>query len=122
VSVSGKPQTAGEEQPLSALTAGEVRDPSRYAFHPYWELARLWGVAAKTIKNWVYLDRRRGLVVAGRYRLVRVRGRSRRREFLIRADAAMELFDRHIGAPLEQKFRRASPGSTPGSCDRMGVS
>jgi hypothetical protein len=85
----------------------------------YWELARLWGVAPKTIKNWVYLDRRRGLVVAGRYRLVRVRGQSRRREFLIRADAAMALFDRHVGALIEKTFRRASAGSTPGPACRL---
>jgi hypothetical protein len=77
-------------------------DAARYELVSYAQLAKSWGVSTKTIQNWVWEDRREGLMIPF------VVGARRRVRF--RLTDALALFDRHIQFQTgPRKKRQASP-------------
>jgi hypothetical protein len=69
----------------------------------YAGLAQFWGLAVKTLQNWVAADRKAGIETVTPYRVVG----HRRREALIQEDDAIALFDRHRPCDfLEPAVRR----------------
>ncbi len=91
----------------------------RYELVTYAQMAKAWGVAVKTIQNWVWEDRRKGITVqfvVGAHGAVR-----------FRVTDALALFNRHIRFQTDpRKGRkgnrcRSVPGAEMLTGDRSGL-
>jgi hypothetical protein len=67
----------------------KASEAARYELATYAQLAKAWGVAPKTVANWVHADRRAGYRIA----TIPQRGRLPTR---VRVLDALALFDRHL--------------------------